>query len=365
MLYPLEYNPTTSTVIIEPVGGECNLSCAYCYHDNIREQKLTVMSDDILEKLVADALQLNNERVKFLWHGGEPMLAGIQFYQTVVKLQRRYRTSEKQVISNHIQTNATLINNEWAQFFKEHRFRVSSSIDGPDWLHNKCRTYKSGNGAFEKTMQGIDALRQLDMSIGVVVTVNQYNVKFPDLLYQTLMELNINSFELNIATDVINCSSMSPDSDEAVAFLTRVFDLWFDTDDPSVYIRIFSNTIKSLIGLPVRDCSFSYNRCQEYLACDEKGDFYTCGRFLKESVAYVGSVDDSMIQLISSKKIRKLYDQVAKIKDECMKCRWLGACGGGCAYQRWLNGGFGSLFPQCEMRKALFEHIEKRVTSYL
>lgn len=294
------------------------------------------------------------------------MLAGLQFYQMAVIFQGRYRISQQQKISNHLQTNATLIDNEWAQFFKDHCFRISTSIDGPDWLHNMCRTDKFRNGTFRKTIKGIEILNHFGMNVGVVSTINRHNVKFPDLVYQTLIRLGIKSFELNIASKIDGDSSFVPSVNDTIEFLIRVFDIWFKNDDPSIYIRIFHNSIRSLMGLPTRDCSFSYNRCREYVACDEQGDLYTCGRFLKEPEAYIGScVSDFVIQLMNSEKTKDLYKQVAQIKDECQKCRWLGACGGGCAYQRWLNGGFGSLFPQCRIRKALFEHIEKCIAFYL
>ena len=366
MFHSREPNPTVSTIIIEPVGGGCNLNCTYCYHSNIRESKLKVMTPEILKNLIKQTLQINRGQVKFLWHGGEPMLAGQEFYETAVNLQHCYRVSEHQRISNHFQTNATLIDSKWATFFKEHDFKVSTSLDGPEWLHDVCRKNGNGKGSFRETVEGINILERFGMKVGIVTTVNRYNVEFPDAVYEALLKLGIKSFELNIVSETVDRPSLSPPDSETIRFLTRIFDLWFKADDPTIYIRIFHNAIRSLVGLPTKDYSFSYNRCREYVACDEQGDLYTCGRFLKEKGTYLGSCKtDSLVQILSEECTRILYDRVAKIKDECLECRWLTACGGGCAYQRWLNGGFGSSFPQCEIRRALFEHIERRIKPFL
>jgi len=366
MYYSKEHNPITSTIIVEPVGGGCNLSCLYCYHNNIRENKVRVMSFQILEQLIIESLRINEHRVKFLWHGGEPMLAGIQFYRAAIDFQQRFRLSERQKISNHFQTNATLINDEWVDFFKTNSFRISTSIDGPAWLHDLCRGNEAGIGSFYQAVAGIKLLKKSGMTVGIVSTINCHNAKFPDEVYETLCGLDIKSFEFNIASDIAGAPSLAPTEQDAIDFLKRTFDIWFDADDPSIYVRIFDNTIRSLLDLPLKDCSFSYNRCREYVAIDEGGELYTCGRFLKEPDAYLGSfLEKPMINILTSQQTIALYDKVALIRQECRECSWLGACGGGCAYQRWLNGGFGFPFPQCNIRKALFEHVAMRVKPYL
>ncbi len=366
MYYPKEHNPITSTVIVEPVGGNCNLACVYCYHSNIRAEKLSVMPMAVLERLIREGVKINPDRIKYLWHGGEPMLAGIKFYQEVIRLQERLKVTPKQKISNHLQTNATLITDEWASFFKTCGFKVSTSIDGPEGLHNQCRFNVVRVGSFRQVVEGINTLQRFGLTVGVVTTISVYNAGFPEDVYKTLIGLGIKNFELNIASNVVGASSLAPSPKDAATFLKRVFDLWFKEDDPSIYIRIFHNTIRSLTGLPMKDCSFSYNHCREYVACDENGELYTCGRFLKEPEAHIGSLmSESLPVILENPTTNALYNRVAKIKDECHACKWLGACGGGCAYQRWLNGGFGSSFPQCEIRKELFEHIAQRVGKYL
>ncbi len=365
MLYPQEHNRQTSTVIIEPVGASCNLACDYCYHNNIRETKVHVMSLLVLEKIIEQSLRLNKHRIKFLWHGGEPLLAGLEFYKEVVCLQNRLREAGQRV-ENHIQTNATLINDEWAEFFCSTGFKISTSIDGPRQIHDSFRKTSSGKGSFESVVKGVRILQEYQLKTGVVVTVNRHNVYYPEDVYQTLIQLGCKSFELSVASNTAISASIAPHSEDACIFLKKIFDLWLDADDPSVYIRLFDNTVRAMLGAQVRNCAFSYNRCREYIAFDENGEIYTCARFFKEESAYLGSCfGGSVLELLASAKVSSLYDSVAKIKEECLVCRWLGACGGGCAYQRWLNGGFGSLFPQCEIRKSLFEHIENRIKPLL
>lgn len=363
------YNPGTSTVIVDPVGPSCNISCFYCYHNNLRNfsgQKITVMDEQTLEKVVRESLLLNKNHIKFLWHGGEPMLAGKDFYKKVVDYQKLFRNSENQIVVNHMQTNATLIDDEWAQFFKENNFRLSTSIDGPEYLHDQVRKSFSGNGSYKRVIAGLEKLHSYGLSIGVVSTISSFNAEFPDEVYFELHNLNINSFEFNIASSVPGFKLFAPDPQKAIKFLKRIFDLWFAADDPKVHVRIFENCVRSLLGFPTNDCSFSYNHCREYIAIDELGDLYTCGRFLKEKEAFLGKIFTcSILNTISSDYSKALYDEVSKIKPECLECEWLNACGGGCAYQRWTNGGFGAMFPQCEIRKGLFLHIREKVKPYI
>lgn len=185
------------------------------------------------------------------------MLAGIDFYKRAVELQKRFWKPEQQNIANHIQTNLTLLNEKWIEFFKENSFKISTSIDGSERLHDRYRHYKSGNGSFKKVVAGIEALRKVGMSFGVVVTINRFNVGFPDEVYQTLMELGIKGFELNLATESIGRESLAPPEDDAIRFLKRSFDIWFEADDPTIHVRLFVNVLRALIGLPLRDCSFS------------------------------------------------------------------------------------------------------------
>lgn len=214
-----------STLLIEPVGGKCNLVCSYCYHSNIRGGELLAMPQKILERIIMEVLKVNEERIKFLWHGGEPMLAGINFYRRVVELQKNYRRSEEQTINNHIQTNATLINEKWARFFKENSFKVSTSIDGPEWLHDRFRRTKLNQGSFQEVIRGIRILREWGMNVGVVTTINYFNVKYPREIYETLIDLGLKGFDLNIASDIPGAETIAPSEEETVNFLKEVFDI--------------------------------------------------------------------------------------------------------------------------------------------
>jgi uncharacterized protein len=320
------------------------------------------MPQEVLERITAEILKVSRKRIKFLWHGGEPMLTGIDFYRRAVECQKRYRRGDNQIIDNHIQTNATLIDDRWAKFFKENDFKVSTSIDGPEQLHNRFRFTKDGRGSFQKVIKGIKILSDWGMNVGVVTTINCINAKYPEEVYDTLIGLGLKGFEFNVVSNAPGAEPLTPSEKDAVTFLKRTFDKWFENDDPSIHVRLFVNVLRSFCGFSARDCSFVYNRCREFIACDEKGDLYTCGRFLKEPAGYIGSCfSNPLYKILSSDATKELYKKVSLIHDECRSCEWLYACGGGCAYQRWLNGGFGSKFPQCGIRRKLFKHIKQRM----
>lgn len=344
------------TIMIEPVGGGCNLNCIYCYQEPVRN-KIQVMPSYILEKITPDNITLG-DRIKFLWHGGEPLLAGIAFFKNAVEIQKRFNQKGVKII-NSIQTNATLIDQKWARFFAENDFRVGTSLDGPSDLHNISRS-----NSFEKALQGIRNIQKTGKDVGIVITVNKYNVDFPRIIWKEIIEHKqiATSFETNICSST-ELSDFVPDTEKATNFLIQLFDLWLEKDDPSIYIKTFRVLLRFLMGGNAGDCAFEYSKCNQFAAIDEKGDVYVCNRFMKRDIAYLGNIlNHNLKDIISSEKAKNLYHQIASIKKECRVCEWLMCCGGGCAFQRWIHTGrFDAGFPECELRKKLFSYIKNRV----
>jgi uncharacterized protein len=320
------------------------------------------LSLPVLERAIQDACA-SASRIKFLWHGGEPMLAGMSFYEKALEFQARYRLPG-QAISNHIQTNATLINGRWAEFFAHYHFRVSTSIDGPSGIHDAYRANKAGQGSFDDVVRGIRRLQALGERVGVIITLTKVSVAYPDEIFQTILELGEGGYEINVCSDTTaGTEDIRPSTEEAIACLSRIFDLWFGLDNPAFRIRLFMNTLRALRGGLPNDCAFRYNRCRDFVAIDESGDIYPCARFLKEAKVYMGNVlSDGLQNTLKSQAATQLYDCIAKVKEECLSCEWIEACGGGCAYQRWLHRGqFDDPFPLCQVRKGIFAHVRKRL----
>jgi len=342
--------------MLEPVGSACNLRCVYCYQDPIRVPK-NVMSEPILEKSISDALELG-DKIRFLWHGGEPLLAGREFFQKAYDLQEFYKKPD-QLIENHIQTNATLVNKEWARFLAKYGFKVGTSLDGPEHLHNLTR-----DRSYQKVIRGIKNIQATSNTVGVVITISTFNVDYPDEIWEKLILPKdlATAWEINICTST-ETSSFTPSEEKSIWFLCRLFDLWLENDNPEIYIKTFRVVLRALMGANPGDCAFECNKCNLFLAIDELGDVYTCNRFLKREVAHLGNIKTQKLQdILNSEKAKTLYWKISGLKPECKNCKWLLACGGGCAFQRWMSTGrFDAGFPECKIRKALFSHIENKI----
>lgn len=344
------------TIMIEPVGSSCNLRCKYCYQEPVRIP-VSIMSEKILKRIVPDKIALNDE-IKFLWHGGEPMLAGMDFFKKAIELQKRFNKKETRVV-NAIQTNATLIDEEWAEFFAKNDFKIGTSIDGPKEIHDVTRSK-----SFDRTIEGIEHIRNAGKGVGIIITINKYNVDYPEEIWDNIIKPKkiSNSFEINICSST-ELSSLTPTLEKSLDFMIKLFNLWIEEDDPKITIKTFRVILRFLLGGEAGDCAFEYNKCNQFVAIDEKGDVYICNRFMKREVAYMGNVfEQSLKTIIRSRKALELYDKIAKIKDECRKCEWLMCCGGGCAFQRWLHTGrFDAGFPECNLRKKFFSYVKEKV----
>jgi len=348
------------SLIITPAGLSCNLSCDYCYNGSRKKEKLAVMENEILEKLISKAFFENNTR--FVWHGGEPLLAGKSFFEKIISLQRQYSRGRHFV--NGIQTNCTLIDDEWAEFLVKNDFFISTSIDGDEKMHNFHRKINNQCGSYKNVMSGVKKLLDYGCKrVGVVSVISSNNVEYPEKIFQEVVRVWKTGFEPNPCFETKEMGlRFMPSLDKQIYFFKKLFDLWWNEDNPELHIRLFKDVIRVLMGLNPTDCTYKIDGCRHITGIDEKGDVYTCSRFLKEKDAYLGNIlEKDLNKIIYSEKAQKIYDLTCRLNKECMSCKWLKFCGGGCAYQRWLTGDIESKYYACEMRKELFSHITEKI----
>lgn len=342
------------TIMVEPVGGNCNLRCIYCYQEPVRRNFLKIMPVVVLEKIISDSLRLS-DKIKFLWHGGEPLLAGKKFFERAVELQKKHKITGTEIV-NSIQTNATLIDKDWAEFFAKEDFKIGTSLDGPKAIHDKCRS-----SSYQKVVSGIKFIQATGKSVGVVITVTPENVDSVELIWGSLIRPKeiATSFEVNICS-LTEYSRFTPSDEKSLFFFKRLFELWITHDDPEIYIKTLWVVLRFLLGGRTADCAFEYNKCSKFVAINEEGEVFVCNRFMNRPIAYLGNIlEQSLTEIISSENARNLYHQIARIKDECRVCEWLMCCGGGCAFQRWMGKGrFDAGFPECNFRKEFFSYVK-------
>jgi len=348
------------TVMILPVGPRCNLRCAYCYHGkNICAAKgPRKMSSDILSKIFSDSRDLA-KNINFLYHGGEPMMAGLSFFEEVVVLQHRFSFYGK--VTNFIQTNATLINDEWADFLVNNHFLVSTSIDGPAHIHNVNRHSASNRGSLYRVLRGAQLVKSRDAKIGCITLLTRINAQCPDEVYSALKESGISGCAIHFcAKNDFDGPDLVPTIEEALGFMKRLFNLWIRDDNPSFQIRNFRNILRSYFGGRTLDCASGPSRCSHFIAIDNKGDVYPCHRFVGRKNFSLGNILKKPLAMIY-KQSRSVYNSMADISKKCHKCHWLNVCGGGCAYERFVaNKTFNGLHPECALRQKLYPYMIKR-----
>lgn len=241
------------------------------------------------------------------------------------------------------------------------------SIDGPKEIHDKNRKNFDGSGSFERIISGIRLLREKGLTrIGSIVLVTKDNVDYPDDVYNTLRTCGVTSSVLHFCSETEEgISSLIPDIDKAIRFFQRVFDLWIRDDDPSFRIRNFINVLRVLYeGIPL-ECASLYGGCRQFITINNRGDIYFCHRLVRNREFKMGNImEKSLVEIITASE--KFYTEASDIPEECFSCKWFSACGGGCAQERLLSAGkFKAKHPECELKEALFSHIEKKLKKYM
>lgn len=340
--------------IITPVGNNCNLHCDYCYHSNLKRDTLGIMKKEVLEKFIKESLSLFDS-VRYTWHGGEPTLAGVAFFQEIVALQKKYKKSNQQII-NGIQTNATLIDESWGEFFAKNDFYASTTLDGEKIFHNLHR-----DNSFEKVINGINILKKYLPRVGIIIVISYDNVKYPEEMYNFFCKQQwFSGFELHPCMPTAENNNLVPNENDLLNFLCRIFDLWWERDNPKIIMRSFRDIIRVVIGEHPKTCISQRKGCMHIASINYDGNVYTCSRFMQEKEGFLGNILlNDLPKILHSENAENIYTKMISLPQECLECKWLDYCGGGCAYQRWLDGW--SKYYQCNVRRKFFEYVVPKI----
>jgi uncharacterized protein len=356
-------------MLITPVDFSCNMACGYCYNGSSHtpcQSNPRVISIDTVYKICDEVYPfLKGDQLIIIWHGGEPMLAGKDFFREVVKVQKAAIKGRYKII-NCMQTNGTLIDEEWARLFKEIKFGPSVSIDGPPVMHNGVRTFLNGEPTYQQAMRGYRLLRQAEINAGMLVVISQINVHRPEVLWQWILEEGIPHF------DFLPC--IEPElwrkglrkygltAEENSEFSAKFFDLWFNHGDPEIKIRTFRDAIKGQLGGRVNICSWKAG-CLEHISFDSQGNAFPCSRYHCYPETNMGNIlEQGFAGIMASEKTRWVHEGIALGQKKCEKCKWNPLCGSGCPFLKYATyGSWDGPFVHCQSRKALFNHVQKRI----
>ncbi len=353
--------------VIKLVGTSCNLRCPYCFYEGKQDTKLHVMNENILITILGRLFSASPMNIQFIWHGGEPLLAGLEYFKRIVDLQDQLAPPNIK-IRNSVQTNATLINEEWANFFAKNDFGVGVSLDGPQDIHNRTRFNTAGKGSFGNVMRGINHLRNAGINVGAIAVVNSYSVKFPDeifaFFYQNGLSFSANEC-LALPDDPPNVKNLAVDPIEYVHFLLRIFDLWLETEDINFEITPLTDLVRAVMGHKPKLCKF-LGSCHQHITIDSNGDVYSCDRYLSQQGHFGSLISSSLEDIFATDKFQNyFYVSRQKIKSLCATCKWFNICQGWCI-RTWNDGKALTdlkYHGYCKALKLLFSEISKKVES--
>ncbi len=370
------YPPLRIHVLAKPTGAICNLACKYCFFldkEMLYPGSKFRMSDEVLESYIRQLIKAHRSpQVTVAWQGGEPTLMGIDFYKRAIELQEKYG-KPGMVFENTMQTNGTLLDDEWCRFFKENNFLIGISIDGPCELHDAYRVDKGGKGTFDRVMQGLRLLQKYDVEYNVLTTVNRLNADYPLEVYHFLRdEAGTDWIQFIPVVDRVDeeghtiyqrgsgVSNHSVLPEQFGSFLSRIFDEWVRKDVGRIFVQTFEASARRWLGLPSGMCVFE-ETCGIGLALEHNGDLYSCDHFVEPDYLLGNIMEKEILELAASERQYRFGTNKRDLLPQvCHECDVLFACRGECPKNRFLTtpAGEQGLNYLCEGWKAFFHHID-------
>ena len=335
----MESRRLTSSVLVKPVSADCNLSCEYCFYlekSTLYPETITHrMSDKVIAALMRQVMQDSDNVVGIAWQGGEPTLAGLAFFENAVELQKKHGRSG-QTVSNAIQTNGVLLNGAWAEFLREYKFLVGLSIDGPAELHDIYRRTKNGKPSFGLVHSKIDLLREHGIPFNVEVVLNDVTVEHPETLFRFCLDNGIEFVQFIPAVEQDETCALKPFSMPAAKygdFLCTLFDLWYESANPKISIRLFDAVLGAMLTGESSICVLRQS-CDSYLVVEANGDVYPCDFFV-DPAWRLGNMMEQPLWELELTAMRKSFARAkSALPEQCSGCDWVRYCFGGCPRYR-------------------------------
>lgn len=349
-------------VMLKPAGAHCNLACKYCYY--LEKNKLYptaqrhLMSDEMLEQFTREYIEAQTmSQVLFTWHGGEPLLRSIDFYRKALSLQQKYAGGRR--IDNVIQTNGTLLTDEWCEFFAQNHWLVGISIDGPQPDHDHYRLTAAGKPSWKKVMQGIKLLKKHGVEWNAMAVVNTYNANHPLEFYRFFKENGCQFLQFTpiverltrhedgrtLASladkDEISLSEASVAPEQWGYFLSAIFDEWVRKDVGKIFVEIFDCTLANWMGISPGICAYS-KECGHAGVMEHNGDVYSCDHFVFPEYKLGNIRDHSLIDMLYGEQQQEFSRlKHSSLPRQCKECDMEFACHGECPKNRFMKDKYG------------------------
>lgn len=361
-------------IMLKPAGSLCNLGCAYCYYldkGEIYGGREPRMSEDVLEAVTKAYIEANDvPEVQFIWHGGEPLVLGLDFYKKAVEFQKKYAGGK--TVHNSIQTNGTLLTKDWAAFFRDNQFLVGLSIDGPAEIHDHYRLLAGGGPTFDKVLRGLQFLKDEGAEFNTLTTVNKASEGHGAQVYKFLKNLGSLYMQFLPVVEYVRFRGkkqrpliVDPLSEGASPafwsvsaqgfgkFMTDIFDLWVKEDVGNYYVQLFDSALAAWCGAREGVCVFGRS-CIGNAVIEHNGDLYVCDHFVYPKYRVGNVLETPIKQLMESEKVKRFaYRKWTSLPLRCQRCPYLPACNGECPQHRNAASGVNAL---CEGYRYFFDH---------
>lgn len=349
-------------VMLKPAGAHCNLACKYCYYlekNNLYQNSHRhLMTDEMLEQFTREYIEAQTmPQVLFTWHGGEPLMRSIDFYKKALALQKKYAHGKQ--IDNVIQTNGTLLTDEWCEFFTQNHWLVGISIDGPQEYHDHYRVTPAGKPSWEKVMQGIQLLKKHRVEWNAMAVVNAYNAEHPLEFYHFFRDNGCQYLQftpiverLTEHEDGRTLASLADDREIPLAdasvtpqqwgnFLCTIFDDWVRHDVGKTFVEIFDCTLANWMGVLPGICAYS-KECGHAGVMEHNGDVYSCDHFVFPEYKLGNIRDQSLIDMLYGEK-QQAFSRLkhTSLPRQCKECDMEFACHGECPKNRFEKDKYG------------------------
>lgn len=365
-------------IMVKPVGSVCNLRCDYCYY--LEKQHLyanegrQMLSDELLERFIREYIESQTTpEVLFTWHGGEPLVRPLAFYEKVVRLQQRYARGRR--IANSLQTNGTLINDDWARFFHDQGWLIGVSLDGPEAYHDAFRRTRGGGPSFRNVIRGIDILNRHAVEWNALAVANRLNGDHPLSFYRFFKNIGCRYIQVTPVVErlahhddgrqlasLVDEGQLAPFSIRPKQwgnFLCTIFDEWVRHDVSMFFFNIFDATLANWVGVAPGLCTMA-KHCGHAGVMEHNGDVYSCDHFVFPEYKLGNIHEQSLVEMMYSERQRRFGRAKAdSLPTQCRECQWLNACHGECPRNRFIHTANGEpgLNYLCEGYRQYFSHV--------
>ncbi len=365
--------PPAFHILAKPTGAICNLNCSYCFFLAKRDlypQSEFRMTDEVLESYVEQYLTAQHaSHATIAWQGGEPTLMGLDFYQRSITCEQQYAPPDM-TVEHTIQTNGTLLDEEWCVFFRKHNYLVGLSLDGPRELHDACRVDKAGRPTFDRVMRAARLLQKHDVPFNVLCAVNAVNAEYPLELYRFFRDdigaefiqfIPIVEQDSDIDFQGNAVTERSVTAQQWGHFLITIFDEWVTRDVARMYVQHFDAALAAWAGEPPAVCVFAPT-CGTALVLEHNGDLYSCDHFVEPRHLLGNILETPLSKLVASDAQRWFgRAKLETLPKYCIECSVRFACHGECSKNRFIKtpAGKPGLNYLCAGYRAFFQHINK------